>query len=192
VNDIPRVPVPFILLMKVCTRQRRAVQIRDGGGEVLRWRWWSIPSLQHVPSRSVRIWSEELQWRRTSWSEPVVPTPSYSAARQGPTSLLTGWASPIRTRVKGPMGRWAHWWRDQSNINMMDWWNRTTKSQAKGKRPRLISLLIYTVWNLWKERNCRIFEGRSSSPTQVRRLIKDEYQIRRVACGEITPTPGVF
>jgi hypothetical protein len=26
-----------------------------------------------------------------------------------------GWASPIRTRVKGPMGRWAHWWRDQSN-----------------------------------------------------------------------------
>jgi hypothetical protein len=57
-----------------------------------------------------------LHWRRrTSLSEPVAPTPSYSAARQGPTSLLMGWASPIRTRVKGPMGRWAHWWRDQSN-----------------------------------------------------------------------------
>jgi hypothetical protein len=79
--------------------------------------WWSFPSLQHVPSRSVRVWSRGLQWRRrTSLVEPVAPTPSYSAARQGPTSLLTGWASPIRTRVKGPMGHWAYWWRYQSNI----------------------------------------------------------------------------
>jgi hypothetical protein len=43
--------------------------------------------------------------RRTSLSEPVAPTPSYSVARQGPTSLLMGWASPIWMRVKGPMGR---------------------------------------------------------------------------------------
>jgi hypothetical protein len=69
------------------------------------------------PSGTVRVSAVGLQWRRrTSSSEPVVPTPSYSAARQGPTSLLMGWASPIRTRVKGPMGHWAHWWRDQSNI----------------------------------------------------------------------------
>jgi hypothetical protein len=69
------------------------------------------------PSGTVRVSVVGLQWRRrTSSSEPVVPTPSYSAARQGPTSLLMGWASLIRTRVKGPMGRWAHWWRDQSNI----------------------------------------------------------------------------
>jgi hypothetical protein len=69
------------------------------------------------PSRSVRVRSGMLQWRRrTLWSEPVAPTPSYNAARQGSTGLPTGWASPIRTRVKGLMGRWAHWWRDQSNI----------------------------------------------------------------------------
>jgi hypothetical protein len=78
--------------------------------------WWSFPSLRRLPLRSVRVFEWGLQWRqRTSWSEPVAPTPSYSAARQGPTSLLTGWASPIRTRFKGPMGCWAHWWRDQSN-----------------------------------------------------------------------------
>jgi hypothetical protein len=97
-------------------RGRLGGGVGDDGGD-----WWSFPSLRHVPSRSVRVWSEELQWRRrTSWSEPVAPTPSYSAARQGPTSLLTGWAFPIRTRVKGPMGCWAHWWRDQSNILPLD------------------------------------------------------------------------
>jgi hypothetical protein len=53
----------------------------------------------------------ELLWRRlTSCTEHVSPTRVH-----GPTSLLTGWASPIRTRFKGPMGRWAHWWRDQSD-----------------------------------------------------------------------------
>src|SRR6185312_16300388 len=34
----------------------------------------------------------------------VVPTSSiYGTARRGPTSRLLGWASPIRTRVKGPV-----------------------------------------------------------------------------------------
>jgi hypothetical protein len=91
-----------------------------------RWRrWWRrrrlVELVRHPvasasPSRSAGVLEWGLQWwRRTSLFEPVAPTPSYSAARQGPTSLLTGWASPIRTRVKGPMGRWAHWWRDQSN-----------------------------------------------------------------------------
>ena len=35
----------------------------------------------------------------------------HGAARQGPTSRLLGWASPIRTRVKSSVGRWANWWR---------------------------------------------------------------------------------
>jgi hypothetical protein len=48
--DIPRVYVlALVMLMKVCTRQRRAVQIRDDGGEVLWWQRWDIPSLQHLP-----------------------------------------------------------------------------------------------------------------------------------------------
>ena len=42
----------------------------------------------------------------------VVPTSSiYGTARRGPTSRLLSWASPIRTRVKGPVCRWANWWR---------------------------------------------------------------------------------
>jgi hypothetical protein len=89
----------------------------DGGEEVLCWHRWGFPSLQHVPSRSVRVW----EWGYSGGGEPRVlspwpPLPLIVLRDRGPTSLLTGWASPIRTRVKGPMGRWAHWWRDQSNI----------------------------------------------------------------------------
>jgi hypothetical protein len=44
--------IALVLLMKVCTRQRRAVQIRDGGVEVL---WWLHPIASAPPSGSVRV-----------------------------------------------------------------------------------------------------------------------------------------
>jgi hypothetical protein len=45
-------------------------------------------------------------------------------------------------------------------------------------------LLIYAVWNLWKERNRRIFDHRSASPSAVLTLIKEEISLRRLACGD--------
>ena len=35
----------------------------------------------------------------------------YMALRDGGPPAVLGWAFPIRTRVKGPVGRWANWWR---------------------------------------------------------------------------------
>jgi hypothetical protein len=67
--------------------------------------WWSFPSLQHVPSRSVRVWSRGLQWRRrTSSVEPVAPTPSYSVARQGPHQPSNGLGVPDPDASQGPNG----------------------------------------------------------------------------------------
>jgi hypothetical protein len=74
-----------------------------------RWRpvvaQWSFPSLQRLPLRSVRV----LEWGYSGGGEPRQlspwpPLPLILLRDRGPTSLLTGWASPIRTRVKGPIG----------------------------------------------------------------------------------------
>jgi hypothetical protein len=57
------------------------------------------------PSRTVRVWSGGLQWRRrTSLSEPVAPTPSYSAARQGPHQPSNGLGVPDPDASQGPNG----------------------------------------------------------------------------------------
>jgi hypothetical protein len=76
-------------------------------------------------------------------------------------------------------------------VGLLQWWNRTTKSQPNDRRPWLISLLIYPVWNIWKERNRRIFEGKSTPAYEVLRLIKEEYNLRRVVCGDVSPPAGV-
>ncbi|KAF8781126.1 hypothetical protein HU200_001103 [Digitaria exilis] len=47
---------------------------------------------------------------------------------------------------------------------------------------RIASLLIYTAWNIWRERNRRIFEGKSALPRVVA-LIKEEVHLRNQACG---------
>jgi hypothetical protein len=42
---------------------------------------------------------------------------------------------------------------------------------------------MYTTWHLWKERNRRIFQGSAASPVAVFQLLKEEFRLRRQACG---------
>ncbi|RCV40584.1 hypothetical protein SETIT_9G066500v2 [Setaria italica] len=59
---------------------------------------------------------------------------------------------------------------------------------SKEKRRALAAVLIYTCWNLWKERNRRIFEGIQATPQRVFSLIKEEINMRQRACGAPTIT----
>jgi hypothetical protein len=55
-------------------------------------------------------------------------------------------------------------------------------------RRSVAAMLTYTTWNLWKERNRRVFDSKSLQPHSVFSLIKEEVLLRRVACGH----PVVF
>jgi len=88
-------------------RSRRGRRSRGAGAG------GDFPSLSAPPSLDrVRVWMVGTVAAANLVSSAAVPTSSiYGTARRGPTSRLLGWASPIRTRVKGPVRRWANWWR---------------------------------------------------------------------------------
>jgi hypothetical protein len=69
-------------------------------------------------------------------------------------------------------------------IRLEGWWNAAVSNKPKDEARLTAALVIYTAWNLWKERNRRVFEGVSESPTRLLARIKEEVQVRRLACGE--------
>jgi hypothetical protein len=50
---------------------------------------------------------------------------------------------------------------------MLEWWNMAMASVSGKVKAKCASIMIYTTWNLWKERNRRLFEGKVGSPQRV-------------------------
>jgi ABC-type histidine transport system ATPase subunit len=75
------------------------------------------------------------------------------------------------------------------NLDLVLWWNDAFVGAPKNINRDRASLVIYTAWNIWKERNRGVFEGTSETPQRVLGMIKDELKTRSVACG-VVETPS--
>jgi hypothetical protein len=66
-----------------------------------------------------------------------------------------------------------------SATNIREWWEAATSALPKNQKHAFNGIVIYTMWNLWKERNRRIFESVALLPVQIALRIKDVSQFRR-------------
>ena len=62
-----------------------------------------------------------------------------------------------------------------------EWWEDAASKIPKQERKCFNGVLIYIVWNLWKERNRRIFENEFKTAQQVASLTKEDIVQRRRA-----------
>lgn len=66
-------------------------------------------------------------------------------------------------------------------IHIKAWWEDTARKVPISERRRLNGMVIYTFWNIWKERNRRIFNNTSETVVQVAARIKDDIEQRKRA-----------
>ncbi|KAF8658162.1 hypothetical protein HU200_059634 [Digitaria exilis] len=69
---------------------------------------------------------------------------------------------------------------------MERWWNDALAGLPKNTKRQRATLMTYTAWNIWKERNRRVFENQCGTPQRVLALIK-EVKMRSVACDAAEP-----
>jgi len=69
------------------------------------------------------------------------------------------------------------------NSEIIVWWQKELAHLPKKTRRTKAAFMMYSAWNIWKERNRRVFENKQGSPTDVLHEIKMEVQTRKMACG---------
>ncbi|OEL33739.1 hypothetical protein BAE44_0005243, partial [Dichanthelium oligosanthes] len=77
---------------------------------------------------------------------------------------------------------------DTDATDVEQWWISTLASLPNNQRRSTAAILMYTTWNIWKERNRRAFEDKLLRADQVFKLILEDINLRRQAGG--SPTVG--
>ena len=70
----------------------------------------------------------------------------------------------------------------QDGLEIIAWW-QTELAQLPKTRRLKAALMMYCAWNIWKERNRRVFELKQGTPAEVLHEIKMEIETRSLACG---------
>ena len=66
-------------------------------------------------------------------------------------------------------------------VDIEAWWMSTLQLTHQEQRRHVAALLMYTAWNIWKERNRRVFEGRSMTAPLIFGSILEELGLRQAA-----------
>lgn len=63
--------------------------------------------------------------------------------------------------------------------HISDWWDILANSGQRGRRKKMIGALLITWWQVWLERNRRIFHQQLLTATQVAFLVKENIDLLR-------------
>ena len=123
-------------------------------------------------------------WKENSFRHwnPWLPTTSLST---GKWHLHLCLDCPFAQEVWSTVAAWENFGNLQQALQtqadtLIEWWESTLTSVQKERRREFNGMAIRIMWNLWKERNRRIFYNNYSTALQVAGRAKDDLvQYRR-------------
>jgi hypothetical protein len=62
--------------------------------------------------------------------------------------------------------------------NIRAWWEEEAAKIPRQRRRHFNGVVIYTMWNIWKERNIRIFQNLVMDAQQVASKTKEDIDLR--------------
>jgi hypothetical protein len=65
-----------------------------------------------------------------------------------------------------------------SFATISEWWDDMTNGKTKKERCRFSGRLLYALWNVWKERNRRVFTGQRLTYLEVASIARDDIRQR--------------
>ena len=68
-----------------------------------------------------------------------------------------------------------------TNGSLHNHWHRCHAKIERSQRKLFYGVMIYFWWNVWKERNRRMFQNRALQPTQVPLLCKEDIEQNQLA-----------
>jgi len=66
-------------------------------------------------------------------------------------------------------------------MHIDDWWDKAAHKEPKPMKRQFNRVVIHTIWNIWKERNRRIFNDTLESPMQVAARVREDIVQRKRA-----------
>jgi hypothetical protein len=65
-------------------------------------------------------------------------------------------------------------WSDDLTLEV--WWTKLLKD-AMANRKAIASIIMFVNWTIWKERNARVFNNKTTPPTMLIEIIKAEAKL---------------
>ena len=78
--------------------------------------------------------------------------------------------------------------KPERGVDIETWWRSSLQLLPKDQRRHVAALLMYTTWNIWKERNRRVFEKKTMTAPLVFNCILEEMGLWQAALRALSAT----
>uniref|UniRef100_K3ZL48 Uncharacterized protein n=1 Tax=Setaria italica TaxID=4555 RepID=K3ZL48_SETIT len=118
----------------------------------IRWRW--TPNGAY---KAKSAYLAQLQGTYPSLEEMAIHISMHCCYAKEIWFLVSNWMGPGASILCGADGNLYN----AADGDIYDWWNRVLEPLNANQRCSVAAIVMYTIWNIWKERNPRIFDNSS-------------------------------